>query len=248
MRHYSSIMLILGWLTILPVTGQSLQQKNIPEQPAVHVLGKRIAGKLYQPPPSTVKGTPYYNDTWMAGMVIFSYGDTAMINHMNYNACLDELTYLNQSVDSYVIIDHQLVTEFRLIPGSGEPDMKFVCLPLKNVISEKYIQELVEDTISLLVVRKKELTEDPGYPPAIHPDYYKPANHYYFVTRDFSIIKIKPIRRQVYKAFPGYRKSLKRMIRQHHLVLSDENDLIRLVRLINESGITAAPLTGSGQD
>jgi len=214
---------------------QNINQLDDPGHTVCNAVGKRIAGQLYLPPQHHAQGTPFINDNWTAGMVIINDWDTARISSMNYNAYLDEVIYLNQVLNKYIVIDHQSIQEFILIPGNGKPVLKFSRRISNNKIRSKYIQALVEDSVSLYAVRNVEFIEDPGYPPSLHPDHYLPINEYYVKKQDSLMVKIKPSNVQLYKIFPDKEKAIKRYIRQHQLKVSNELDLIGVILFINET-------------
>ncbi len=213
---------------------QNINQLDDPGHTVCNAVGKRVAGQLYLPPQHHAQGTPFMNDNWTAGVVIFNDWDTVRISSMNYNAYLDEVIYLNQVLNKYIVIDHQSIHEFILIPGNGKPVLKFCHQSLNNRIRSKYIQVLVEDSVSLYAVRKVEFIEDPGYPPSLHPDHFLPINEYYVKKQDSLMVKIKPSNVQLYRIFPDKEKAIKRYIRQHQLKVSNELDLIGVILFIND--------------
>lgn len=214
---------------------QNINQLDDPGHTVCNAVGKRITGQLYLPPQVHARGSPFLNDDWKAGMVIFNGRDTARISSMNYNAYLDEVIYFNQVLNKYIIIDHQSMQEFILIPGNGMSVLRFSRWISNNKIRSKYIQVLIEDSVSLYAVRKVEFIEDPGYPPSLHPDHYLPINEYYVKKQDSLMVKIKPSNVQLYNIFPDKEKAIKRYIRQHQLKLSNELDLIEVILFINET-------------
>ena len=214
---------------------QNINQLDDPGHTVCNAVGKRIAGQLYLPPQHHAQGTPFMNDNWTAGMVISNEGDTVRISRMNYNAYLDEMIYFNQALNKYIVIDHQSIQEFILIPGNGKQVLRFSHRSLNDEIRSKYIQVLVEDSVSLYAVRKVEFIEDPGYPPSLHPDHYLPINEYYVKKQNSLMVKVKPSNVQLYKIFPDKEKAIKRYIRQHQLKVSNELDLIGVILFINET-------------
>ena len=214
---------------------QNINQLDDPGHTVCNAVGKRIAGQLYLPPQHHAQGTPFMNDNWTAGVVIFNDRDTARIASMNYNAYLDEVIYLNQVLNKYIVIDHQSIQEFILIPGNGKQVLRFSHRSLNDEIRSKYIQVLVEDSVSLYAVRKVEFIEDPGYPPSLHPDHYLPINEYYVKKQNSLMVKVKPSNVQLYKIFPDKEKAIKRYIRQHQLKVSGEMDLIEVIFFINDA-------------
>ena len=214
---------------------QNINQLDDPSHTVCNAVGKRIAGQLYLPPQHHAQGTPFMNDNWTAGMVISNEGDTVRISRMNYNAYLDEMIYFNQALNKYIVIDHQSIQEFILIPGNGKQVLRFSHRSLNDEIRSKYIQVLVEDSVSLYAVRKVEFIEDPGYPPSLHPDHYLPINEYYVKKQNSLMVKVKPSNVQLYKIFPDKEKAIKRYIRQHQLKVSGEMDLIEVIFFINDA-------------
>ena len=214
---------------------QNINQLDDPGHTVCNAVGKRIAGQLYLPPQHHAQGTPFMNDNWTAGMVISNEGDTVRISRMNYNAYLDEMIYFNQALNKYIVIDHQSIQEFILIPGNGKQVLRFSHRSLNDEIRSKYIQVLVEDSVSLYAVRKVEFIEDPGYPPSLHPDHYLPINEYYVKKQNSLMVKVKPSNVQLYKIFPDKEKAIKRYIRQHQLKVSGELDLIEVIFFINDA-------------
>ena len=214
---------------------QNINQLDDPGHTVCNAVGKRIAGQLYLPPQHHAQGTPFMNDNWTAGMVISNEGDTVRISRMNYNAYLDEMIYFNQALNKYIVIDHQSIQEFILIPGNGKQVLRFSHRSLNDEIRSKYIQVLVEDSVSLYAVRKVEFIEDPGYPPSLHPDHYLPINEYYVKKQNSLMVKVKPSKPQLYNIFPDKEKAIKRYIRQHQLKVSGEMDLIEVIFFINDA-------------
>ena len=214
---------------------QNINQLDDPGHTVCNAVGKRIAGQLYLPPQHHAQGTPFMNDNWTAGMVISNEGDTVRISRMNYNAYLDKMIYFNQALNKYIVIDHQSIQEFILIPGNGKQVLRFSHRSLNDEIRSKYIQVLVEDSVSLYAVRKVEFIEDPGYPPSLHPDHYLPINEYYVKKQNSLMVKVKPSNVQLYKIFPDKEKAIKRYIRQHQLKVSGEMDLIEVIFFINDA-------------
>ena len=235
-QHKSMVFILFTlFLSNTSSFAQTIGPVDDPGHTACNAVGKRIAGQLYLPPQHHAQGTPFMNDNWTAGMVIFNDWDTVRISSMNYNAYLDEVIYLNQVLNKYIVIDHQSIQEFILIPGNGKPVLKFSRRISNNKIRSKYIQVLVEDSVSLYAVRKVEFIEDPGYPPSLHPDHYLPINEYYVKKQDFLMVKIKPSNVQLYRIFPDKEKAIKRYIRQHQLKVSNELDLIGVILFINDT-------------
>jgi hypothetical protein len=214
---------------------QNINQLDDPGHTVCNAVGKRIAGQLYLPPQHHAQGSPFLNDDWMAGMVILNGRDTARISSMNHNAHLDEVIYFNQVLNKYIIIDHQSIEAFLLIPGNGMSVLRFSRWISNKKIRSKYIQVLVEDSVSLYAVRKVEFIEDPGYPPSLHPDHYLPISEYYVKKQDSLMVKIKPSNVQLYHIFPSKKKAIKRYIRQHQLKVSNESDLIEVIHFVNET-------------
>jgi hypothetical protein len=214
---------------------QNINQLDDPGHTVCHAVGNRIAGQLYMPPQIHAQGSPFLNDDWTAGVVILYGRDTARISRMNYNAYLDEMIYFNQALNKYIVIDHQSIQEFILIPGNGKQVLRFSHRSLNDEIRSKYIQVLVEDSVSLYAVRKVELIEDPGYPPSLHPDHYLPINEYYLKKQDSLMVKLKPSNVQLNNIFPDKEKAIKRYVRQHQLKVSNELDLIEVILFINDT-------------
>ena len=197
---------------------------------------KKIAGELYLPLQGHIRGTPFLNERWMPGIVVFQGGDSTWISSMNYNAYLDEVIYVNQVLNMQVIIDHLTLEGFILTPGDGKPDLRFNrWISTKNARS-KYVQVLVKERISLLVVRKTDLIIDQGYPPALHPDYFLPNDKYYVVQQDSILLRFKPSIAQLSRLFPEWKKEIKQYVKQQRLNVSDEPDLIQVFHYLNGVG------------
>ncbi|KPL14540.1 MAG: hypothetical protein AMS23_06245 [Bacteroides sp. SM1_62] len=223
------------------ISAQRMDQLPDPGHGDCHTVGKRIMGQLYHPPRHQARGTPFLNDDWMAGMLIFKDLDTVMISSMNYNAYLDEVVYLNKVLNKYIVIDYQYIQEFMLIPGQGKPALKFRCQDPDHNIRSKYIQVLLADSVSLFAVRKVDFVEDEGYPPSAHPDYYHPVSIYYVEKQDSSMVRIKLTKGQLINVFPDRKKAISRFIRQNHSNLSNEPDLVEVIRFVNIAGPDIQP-------
>lgn len=226
------------WLVIFLQAGSSAQPPDPvdgPEHDVCRPVGSRIMGQMYLPPQLKAQGTPFLYEKWMAGMIIFSDLDTAEISVMNYNAYFDEVVYLNKVLNKYVVIDHSSVKAFILFPGQGRPALTFRHWSQHQHNKRRYMQVLVADSLSLYAVRRIEFIEDPGYPPSAHPDYFHPATEYYIAAGDAQPFRIKPSKGQLLDLFPDRKKSIKRYIAQHHPKLSNEPDLVGLIRFVNDT-------------
>jgi hypothetical protein len=205
-----------------------------PEHPICRPVGSRIMGQLYLPPQLNAQGSPFLYDEWMAGTIVFNGLDTTEVSAMNYNAYFDELVYLNKVLNKYIVIDHRSIQAFTLFPGQGRPAMTFRHRNQQQHNRGKYMQVLVADSVSLYAVRRIEFIEDPGYPPSAHPDYFHPETDYYVAVGGIQPFRIKPSKSQLLSLFPDRKKDIKQFIGQHHLRLSNEPDLVELIRYVNE--------------
>jgi len=188
-----------------------------------------VSGTLYRGArQGSVVGHPYFFDEeYKPGYVII---DSLIFDNLllKYDILENKLV-LNTSgtgnSDFLVCINLQKTKRFE-IAGHN-----FIPFPAgKDSTSRWFAESVVEDTLSYLVLKKKELKIDNG---AV--DFNYKTNDTHFILFKNELHKFNN-RRTLFRLFPGFKEELKRFIRQENLVFINKRPE-NLTRLINYCNI-----------
>ena len=230
MKRAFLYLIIIFWGVV--VNGQTINLDSI--------FGPKLSGEIFQKKTGTV-GTQYYNDDWAESDIKLSTGELAVNKLLKYNELIDEVIWFQADSSRQIKLEKHFIDEFCFKNYKGK-SVRFkriqAKLPQMTVPTDIFVEVLCEKTASLYVFRNvringsSNIVED-----GVLYSYDKlvPQPVYILILPDKKTITFNTIRRSVLlKVLPeGYRNTVKEIIQQNYLSVRSENDLIKLVNLIN---------------
>lgn len=204
------------------------------------IFETKLGGKLFQMRAGLV-GSQFYNDDWVNSDLKLITGETVHNKKLKYDALLDEVIWLQEDSFREVELEKHFIREFCFKNYQNRQ----VCfrrirakLPQMIDSADIFVEVLLEKSSSLFVFRKvkvegsvnrliggvlcsfEKLVPDPVYLISL------PGGNSVFCKR---------IRRHLLlKALPdAYKTKVREIIQRNHLTIRTEEDLARLVGLIN---------------
>jgi hypothetical protein len=190
-------------------------------------------------------GSQLFHDDWFTGDVILISGDTVSNKEIGYNAYTDEILWRpvktvqirldREQIDRFCIYDRKNNGVFSFCHLQG------ILLP-ENRNIDLFARILSENKLSLFVtypVECIEKIEQQSQGKIIYIEKLEDSKPCYYIgLTDKKYVALNGLRKKsLYRAFPDYEKEIKSLLNQYHLPLRNENDLIRIVELLNQSEI-----------
>lgn len=186
-------------------------------------------------------GGQYFMEDWVKGDILLTTGSMVYNENLKYNGLFDEVIWMNTSNYGKFKLDKSFISDFWLIPTSGDT-IHFKQINVDestgNHPSDVFVQVEIEGKVSLYIQRRISIvSEDYMY----HNDkllYYnniakKPL--YYIKLPTNQLTSISRIQRRTFlKLFPEQKKMILKLLKDHHLNLKTENDLIKVIGLMNK--------------
>jgi hypothetical protein len=196
--------------------------------------------------PRKTLGTQYFKDTWFTGDVICVNGEEVTSKEIAYNSYLDELIWRDASRLILVCLDKEPVTKFILHENNGN---QIVFKHLHGISGNSagsldlFAQVLKEDSVAVYVTRRIELderieTEVQGV--IIRNDKLMDAPPVYILEfREHRFLILNKLKaKSFYDLFPDHSTEIKLLLKQHHSSLKTEQDLLKIIRLLENSKIS----------
>jgi hypothetical protein len=204
------------------------------------IFEPRLSGVMFQAK-TGVRGKQFFNDEWTAGDIKLYTGERVFNKQIKYNGLMDELIWLQADSFRQITLEKHFIDEFQFKNFQGRsPRFKRYRALLSGLIdsSDIFVEVLVENIASLYVFRniKSEGTENSLEGGVLYSyEILIPRPLYFLILPDRETVTLKKIRRRiVLNALPDrYKNSIKEIIRQNHLSMRTEDDLTRLINLIN---------------
>jgi hypothetical protein len=204
------------------------------------IFEPKLRGEIFQSK-TGIEGSQFYNIEWVMSDIKLSSGETVFNKQLKYNVLIDEVIWLQPGTYNQVKLEKHFIDEFYLKNYKG----KTVCfkrirakLPQMPDSADIFVEVLIEKTASLYVFRSVE-TE--GIVKIVNGeqlyfDKITPLSRYILILPDRQTILYKRISKYAFlKALPEkYKNILKAIIQQNHLSVRTENDLSKLVGLIEK--------------
>lgn len=187
------------------------------------------------------KGEQFFNKDWQESDILLSTGEEIHGEKVKYNGLLDELIWVNISSFQQFKLDKSFISDFWLKNGTGSPNhfRRINVNDQKDVHSTDIYAEVgVEGKVSLFIQRRiKIVGEENLYQNGIlylsesigaKPLYYikSPSNHYLILSR---------IRKNAFlNLFPDKKKDIAKVMKENHLNLKIESDLVKLIEILNK--------------
>jgi len=186
-------------------------------------------------------GEQFFNKAWMLSDIILTTGETVYGEKVKYNGFLDELIWVNRTLNQQFKLDKQLIKEFRLKTEKGQithfKQLKIIKPDSTNKPSEVFAEVEVEGKISFYIQRKISV---------VNADYItidgilckqeiiKPTPQYYLKLLSSDFMLLKKIKLKFFmQLLPTQKKQIDFVMRKNNLKLKTEEDLVKLINLLN---------------
>jgi len=231
------------YLAVLLICTSVNAQTNVPvKAPEVKTtFSPKLTGETYIEKKG-YKGEQFFNKDWLESDILLTTGEEIHGENLKYNGLLDELIWVNTSSYQQFKLDKSFISDFWLKNETGSTNhfKRINVNEQKDVHSSDIFAEVgVEGKVSLFIQRRiiivgeeniyrngtLYLSESIGEKPL----YYikTPSNHYLILSR---------IRKKAFlNLFPEQKKDIAKIMKENHLNLKTESDLIQLIIMLNKN-------------
>jgi hypothetical protein len=203
------------------------------------IFEPKLRGEIFNLQKS-VDGNQFYSSEWIMSNIRLSSGEIVFNKQLKYNILLDEIIWLKPNGFEQVKLEKHFINQINFKNYKG----KDVCfkrihakLPPMVDSTDIFVEILLEKAASLYVYRTVRMEGIVNNVNGIdlYLDKIVPDPSYILVLPDKQTSIFKKIRKRSFiKALPEkYRNSVKDIIQQNHLAIRSENDLSKVVGLIN---------------
>lgn len=228
MKHAKRIIPVLSILLLaINIFGQDSQSYWKKLDTGSNSISPKIVGKIYP-----LKFTPielyFYHSKWARGNIYLVNSDSICGQNLMYNSFLDELVLYNEKLSQSVIVEKSIINEFVTFSDKGEKELfrkyYYDMFPkgfrIFKVIYDGDIKLLKYYSSSERVTTngKKEI---------------QLVSSYFFYTIDNSLIKIKPTKRSIIKAFTQNRKEVRKFFKITDIGKLSDQKLKEVLRTID---------------
>lgn len=193
-----------------------------------------ITGEPYINYYSKYDGSPFYDGDWVKGSLILTSGEEYKNIDIKLDLFKNQLVYFNDVYSSLVVIDNKIIDHFSVTNKLNEHEtfIKYKTYYMGQ-LTDRFYSLLVEDSIDLVV----------SYPIILHT--YSNASpkdskigkftcrkrYSYIINHE--LYNIPKSKYRLLKSFMNIRTQLNFYIRQNHLKLRKQDDLILIFKEIN---------------
>lgn len=222
---------------MISLTGSIINGQNVNLD---SIFVPELSGEIYLKS-TGIAGKQFYNDDWAESDIKLSTGELVFNKLLKYNELLDEVIWLQAEIPRQIKLEKHFIDEFCFRNDKGE-SVRFrriqIKLPQMTDTADIFVEVLSEKTASLYVFRNVRIN---GNIKSVEDgvlysyDTVMPQPVYILKLPRGITVTFKRIRRSaLLKALPEeYKTAVKKIIQQNYLSVRSENDLIKLVRLIN---------------
>jgi len=216
----------------LPLINSNAQNKYAPDTAMSRFFQlEQLTGLKYMDAGHLNEGM-YFFEEWTPGNLVLGSG--AKIDNLtfHYNGFQDQLVWLKEKTVQ-VILDKNNVSEFTLNNAGISYHFKKYKVPNGKDSIATFCQELYNGKVKLLVIRKNKLDTEVVR-------YYK--MYYIYVPRPVYCIftdgKVHVLRNArlnaLYKAFPAKKDILRQKVREQHLKVKNEMDMVKAINVLED--------------
>lgn len=190
---------------------------------------------------SGLLGSQYYNDDWVESDLLLVSGEKVFNKLLKYNGFIDEVIWLTPENFKQVKIDKFAINEFVLKSYLG----KSVCFkrintkqPFLSDSTDIFAEVILESRLSLYIYRKMAIAGSVSKDnKGVNYTYneIEPTPVYYLKLTNNRFINLQRLkRRALWNLFPEQKTEIRKLLRQNHQSLSNEDDLLKIVNLLNK--------------
>jgi hypothetical protein len=230
------------YLSTLLICTSINAQTNVPVKAieAKSIFSSKLTGEAFIEKKG-YKGEQFFNIDWMESEILLSTGEEIYGEKLKYNGLLDELIWVNTTSYRQFKVDKSFISDFWLKNGTGNSNhfKRINVNEQKDVHSSDIFAEVgVEGKVSLFIQRRIKVVDEETIfqngtlylleSLGTKPLYYikTPSNHYLLLNR---------IRKNSFlNLFPEQKKDIAKIMKENHLNLKTENDLIKLIEMLDK--------------
>jgi hypothetical protein len=187
------------------------------------------------------KGEQFFNKDWQESDILLSTGQEIHGEKLKYNGLLDELIWVNTSNFRQFKVDKSFISDFWLKNETGSPNhFKRINVNDPKDIHSSYIfaEVGVEGKVSLFIQRRIIIIgEENDYKNGVLYviESIGPKPLYYINTSSNNYLILSRIRKNAFlNLFPEHKKEIAKIIKDNHLILKTESDLVQLIEMLNK--------------
>ncbi|HPT15317.1 MAG TPA: hypothetical protein PK796_11035 [Bacteroidales bacterium] len=222
------------FLLILSGAAPGYGQDTVPE-----LFRPPVCGEVYVVP-KDFSGKQYFNRNWLPGDVVLTSGDTLYDMLLKYNGFTDELIWLDSNAFRQVKLEKHFINRFTMKHPDGRVIL-FERIVEKQPLSADSADVFVEvmcDNVARLCVQRQIASRGVTTKYIEGKDYsfddLKPQPRYMLFLPNHQPVVFRIIGRKTVLRLlpPGYREQAEVIIREHHLSLRNEKQLIQVAEEI----------------
>ena len=230
-------------LLLLAFAGNSIIycQDILSDQNALDsIFEPKLTGEAYFAKSGLV-GSQFFNDEWAESDLLLKTGETVFNKLLRYNGLTDEVIWLTPENFKQVKLDKFAIDKFVLKNYHGK-QVYFKRIntkqPLISDSTDIFAEVGIEGNLSLYIHRKIEIVGSVNMDNKGANYTYEvidPAPKYYLKLSSNRYISFPRINRRLFlKLFPEQKQAIRKLLRQNHQSLETENDLFKVVALLNK--------------
>lgn len=200
-----------------------------------------LCGPIFIPPNGFQKSY-YYCDEWKEASILLNSGDKICYQLVKYNALLDAFVWKPAGKSCEVLLDSRLILSVTFKDIFGKP-AHFIKPNAQSTVTfpggDFFAELLFSGKFRCFVSRKLRISGSTlkminGITYQVND--LSPDWTYYLILPDGQPVNFNKIKqRKILRAFPqAWREPLAKALRENHLKLHDESDLIRFAEIIEQ--------------
>jgi hypothetical protein len=203
---------------------------------------QKLVGQKIHLYPVNVVGSYFLNDEWARGDIHLITGNWVRNKQLKYNSFTDELIWLRPLDYSMILLEKEQIIEFNINVVGIQTSLHFKKMDLPGTVStNKFYQVLYEGRYGLYcnrrVINVEDATRKVDYASYSIP-ILKKAPVYIILSESGELMTLEKINnRTLLKNYPHDKNLLKNLLRDKHLHLKSEEDLITAVKAIEENNL-----------
>jgi hypothetical protein len=180
-------------------------------------------------------GNPYFTDDWVLGSVQLVSGERYDSIMLNFDIYKDDLLYYHSKLKRIVLVDKIIVKEFRFLEPLTDKELRVVNLnlPDSSNLSSGYYFQLVDDTVSLFIKKRKTIDYYNNTVPNNNKlgKFYEETSYYYSLNGSY--VKFSLRKRKLAKLFPQHYSQILSFISSNNYSIKDKDNLYLIFMEIN---------------
>lgn len=174
-----------------------------------------------------VKGSPFFNDTYVKGVALLQNKQTFNNVFLRYDLVQDMVFFKNDLNEENAMTFASPAVEFR-IPIDGDTAV-FAKLETGNAKNEGYYQILYNGKTTLLKKTKKTLVTKSSYGSGGEEKNVSTVVNYFVITDQGKLLPIKPETKSILKTLGNKQEAVEKYISSGSLNLKNDKDFVSII-------------------